>query len=336
MKWRATLALIGSIGWGNAQAGEENALLLECRSLTGAEMLQNRPDCLQVLQQQMAVQTIQPVVVPAQDEPTLISRVLDAEWPQPMMAKRVSSYRQNYLMVTHSSAPNLAPTSPNSQNRVGPIDLGANELKFQISVKARISELAGGMLWFGYTQQSYWQLFDSGNSRPFRESNYEPELIYSYHLGEKTGLDWMPRIVNVGLVHQSNGQTLPYSRSWNRVYLQGGWEDDAFFGNTLVVMPRVWRRILDRDATQDDNPDITKYLGYGDVLVRYFVRRADGKDTVLGAVLRRRALQLDIAIPMSGSSDMSFHIQHFRGYGESLIDYNQKHFTTGIGFSAYF
>ena len=278
----------------------------------------------------------------AQEEPAQqkilppVARVLDAEWPRPMQVKRISAYRQNYLLATYTSSPNNAPTSPNPLNVVTPdYQPQADELKFQISIKARISELAGGMVWFGYTQQSYWQFFNSDNSRPFRESNYAPELIYSYQLNKESGFGLLPRVLNVGLEHQSNGQSLPRSRSWNRIYAQGGWENDDFFGNTLVVMPRVWWRVHE-NAQDDDNPDITHYLGYGDLNLRYLVHRSDNKDTIFDMLIRRRSAQFDLSVPVVGSSDLSFHLQYFTGYGESLIDYNQKHNTTGIGFSAMF
>ena len=32
------------------------------------------------------------------------------------------------------------------------------------------------------------------------------------------------KLLNLGLVHQSNGRSLPQSRGWSRLYAQGGWE----------------------------------------------------------------------------------------------------------------
>ena len=53
------------------------------------------------------------------------------------------------------------------------------ETKFQVSLKAKIMQDAFGKgdVWVAFTQQAYWQMYNGKLSRPFREINYEPELI---------------------------------------------------------------------------------------------------------------------------------------------------------------
>jgi phospholipase A1 len=89
------------------------------------------------------------------------------------------------------------------------------EVKFQLSLKARLwpDMIGDSSLWIAYTQQSYWQLYaDSEASAPFRETNYQPELYWSVPTDfEVFGL--RGRTVNIGLNHQSNGQSDPLSRS---------------------------------------------------------------------------------------------------------------------------
>jgi phospholipase A1/A2 len=251
-------------------------------------------------------------------------------------------YRQSYMLVTRTDHPNNAPTSPNPVDRVPPsYDLEHNEAKFQFSLKALLfRDLTfdhGGRynLWFGYTQQSYWQIFDSGHSRPFRESNYEPEVIVSRPLQDLNAslLGLRPGFVNVGLVHQSNGQSDPRSRSWNRVYAQVGAYRNFDDGSSFALLLRPWYRFHEGPA-DDNNPDITHYLGFGDLELIYW------RDPLtLSALARVRSLQLDASWriwPSPGGSQaraVQLHLQLFSGYGESLIDYNQSHTTIGVGIS---
>jgi phospholipase A1 len=244
-------------------------------------------------------------------------------------------YKQTYfLFYSHSSNPNDAPTSPNPQNQVPftyPLD--NKEMKFQISIKAHMIGEERHTLWFGYTQLSFWQVYDTDQSGPFRESNHEPELIYSYRpesLSLGSGVN--VKFLNSGTVHQSNGQVLPRSRSWNRLYVQAGLERDFGDYGKLALLPRAWRR-LGGGTTDDDNPDIGHYLGYGDVEARYYIGAG-----VLSAIAKRHSLQLDLAMPAPSFFGMKLHntdvhLQVFDGYGESLIDYNQRHSTFGLGIS---
>lgn len=63
------------------------------------------------------------------------------------------------------------------------------ETKFQVSLKAKIMQDAFGKgdVWVAFTQQSYWQMYNGELSRPFRELNYEPELIFTYPLNFSAG-----------------------------------------------------------------------------------------------------------------------------------------------------
>jgi phospholipase A1/A2 len=245
------------------------------------------------------------------------------------------------VLYTQTDRPNDEPTSPNPSNRVTtPGELHRGEAKFQFSFKAPVL-LPGTIgrnnsVWFGYTQQSHWQILDAANSRPFRESNYEPELIYSRHFDQpdppSPGL--RPLFVNVGAVHQSNGQSDPRSRSWNRVYAQLGLADRLGDDRSVAVLIRPWLRIHE-SPDSDDNPDIGRYLGHGDLQLLYWT----GAET-FSLLARIRSLQADVAMPVPflnrgerKRQSLQFHLQAFTGYGESLIDYNQRHTTVGIGFS---
>jgi phospholipase A1 len=181
---------------------------------------------------------------------------------------RLRPHRQSYLIVRETSNPNRLPNSPAiGHSTLTPNDLDALETKFQLSFKGDIGSqrdinilgFKTFRMWGAYTQQSSWQVLNSRNSSPFRETNYEPELIATFGTGNASGL----KLVNLGWAHQSNGHTLPESRSWNRVYLQGGWE----WGNTSV-MARGWYRIPE-NALYDDNPDITAYIGLADMVARW-------------------------------------------------------------------
>jgi phospholipase A1 len=246
------------------------------------------------------------------------------------------------MLFTHTDHPNNAPTSPNPSDRVTPTyDLLQGEAKFQFSFKALVFRdatfgLAGkNNLWFAYTQQSHWQLFDAAHSRPFRESDYEPELILSHPLNDldATVLGMRPAFANLAFVHQSNGQSDPRSRSWNRIYAQLGLYRDFPGDSSFAVLLRPWWRFREAPET-DNNADITHYLGYGDIEALYW-----NGPYLVSVLARVRSVQLDVSRRLSSmksenqARSLQLHLQLFTGYGESLIDYNQAHTTIGLGLS---
>lgn len=245
-------------------------------------------------------------------------------------------HRGTYIIARGSSSTNTNPQSPLHPAAATVLDIDNTELKFQFSQKAKVLNalrkpflwFSGMRLWGAYTQQSNWQAFNSGNSSPFRETNYEPELILTLSTGNPAGL----KLINIGMAHQSNGRDLAGSRSWNRGYVQGGWESA-----TISVLVRGWWRVPE-SWDQDDNADIEEYIGRGEIALRW--EPADSKQ-VVDMIVRnnmrfadnRGFVQLDWATPLTVSKSTKLHVQFTSGYGESLIDYNYYQNTLGIGFS---
>ncbi|MBK9161720.1 MAG: phospholipase A [Nitrosomonadales bacterium] len=251
---------------------------------------------------------------------------------------RLRPHRQSYLLVRKSGNANSQPTSPAiGHSALTPRDIDALEAKFQLSFKADIGsqqdiDLLGMKtlrLWGAYTQQSSWQVFNMRNSSPFRETDYEPELIATFGTGAAEGL----KLVNLAWVHQSNGRPLPESRSWNRLYLQGGWE----WNNSTSILARGWYRIPEKLA-KDDNPDIVDYVGRADLVARW--EPADKRQAVsillrnnLNMAANRGFVQIDWSMPFALGNAARVHAQFTSGFGESLIDYNHSQNTFGLGFS---
>ncbi len=254
------------------------------------------------------------------------------------------TYKSNYLLVTNTSDINNSPQSPSRLN-TGDRNLDSNDLKFQLSLKSELYNniplirdlpyVTSSRLWGAYTQQSYWQLFNANASRPLRENNYEPELILSLGIdnevnGEKKA--YIPRMMNLGLVHQSNGRDNPLSRSWNRIYLENGFE----LTDRLSLLVRPWWRIPESDK-EDDNPDIEKFMGYGDMTVRW---ETESRKTAVSVLLRNNLrsdnkgfAQLSVQQRVFNNPYIKLHLMASTGYGETLLDYNHSQNVLGFGLS---
>lgn len=281
----------------------------------------------------------------AEEQPGNYDWKLDRLWPvgdelhkTKALAGILLQYKRNYILLDSIRAPSDAPTSPNPLNQTPPTTPAPHpsELKLQASVKARlpVSWPWGDTVWVAYSQQSHWQAFNRGDSRPFRETNYEPEVIFLSHRFNDHVPTWgklTPRLLNLSYVHQSNGQALPRSRGWNRFTAELGSEyrfDDAD-DRRFTAMIRPWWRVPDRRGN-DDNPDIVDYLGHGDITLDYWRGRNQ-----YALLLRQRAVQLSWSFPLylPHPNSPNLYLQYFNGYGESLIDYNHKLHSFGIGIS---
>ena len=245
----------------------------------------------------------------------------------------VRPHRPTYLLpLFYTFDPNLNPSTP-SQLRPDPLltsnDTRNTELKFQLSLKTKVMEDlfdTSADLWFGYTQESHWQVYNEDNSRPFRATDYQPEIFLTQPVTADLPFGGRLRMLGAGAIHHSNGQDDPLSRSWNRAYLMAG----AEWGK-LSVIPRLWARVNNESSSSEDNPDIEDYMGYGDIKFLYDLPDQQSLSGTLryNPSTNKGAAQIDYVYPLS--KNVNGYIQLFQGYGESIIDYNHENTSIGFG-----
>jgi phospholipase A1 len=237
----------------------------------------------------------------------------------------LTPHKPSYLLYSTMDEANQGPYS-GLLGTSEPLD--DTEMIFQVSFKAPVwREVFGtnGDLFVGYTARSDWQLFNDEISSPFRETNYEPEVFWQSETNRKI-LGWNLSGYRLGFVHQSNGRNVPLSRSWNRIYAHLGFDRGPW---TLALKP--WYRIPEDekefpgDTEGDDNPDMWKYMGYGEYSLIYRTR----KQHVLSLMTRynfysdgRGAAQLSWSFPLNNR--FRGFAEVFSGYGDSMIDYNES------------
>ena len=258
-------------------------------------------------------------------------------------------YRPISLAVVTSNNVNTQPSSTaagRTATAAQPYQLTEN--KIQLSVRTKIAKglLKAGAtddedldsVWFGYTQQSYWQLFNGALSRPFRTTDHEPEVVYVYPHKIALPGGWTYRLTGAGLAHQSNGQSLPLSRSWNRIYLMGAAEKKLEADSGITVQGRVWQRLRESSGN-DDNPGIANYIGRAEVAANWQVNKSNTLGVTVRHSLRDDAhgsARFDWMLAPASSpryTGLRYHLQLFSGYGDSLVDYNRRRTVLSLGLS---
>ncbi|MBQ4834631.1 phospholipase A [Pseudoalteromonas sp. MMG010] len=250
----------------------------------------------------------------------------------------ITPHRRNYILpVSYVSHPNARPFDGfdelSDDDSGEPLD--NLEAKYQLSIKVPLydgfdDEDQG--VFFGFTLQSYWQVYNKDISSPFRETNYEPEIFWVNFLDSENVLWGDEMAIVLGFSHQSNGRSQPNSRSWNRIYADFIWENRGF-----VFSFKPWYRIPEDEKTEslsadgDDNPDIYKYMGYFEFSGAYRMAQHEFSFMARNNLNseNRGAIQLDWSFPLWGR--VRGYAQYFNGYGESLIDYNADIERIGLG-----
>lgn len=218
--------------------------------------------------------------------------------------------------------------------------------KFQISFKYRLlneeGPLAGRLPWLrglhlAYTQTSLWDW--NSVSKPFFDSSYKPEVLWSWNrILPRTETDpWWRLDLQGGFQHESNGKGGADSRSLNIAYLRPTLILGPPDALQLKIQPGVWAYV----GGLEENPDLPNYRGYADLRLvlgwpRGLQLSAWGR---LGDDANRGSLQLDLTYPMmrllSGSLSLYLHAQYFTGYGESLLEYQERTEMFRVGLSLF-
>ncbi|MDF2939434.1 MAG: phospholipase [Gammaproteobacteria bacterium] len=232
-----------------------------------------------------------------------------------------SAYQPSYVLpYYYTETPDnqvYAGNTPNNQQ------LSRSEIKYQFSFKVPVWQItAKDQLYLAYTQMSYWQAY--AGSAYFRETNYEPEVFDSHQLNYDIADGWTTNFLNVGAMHQSNGKGGDLERSWNRAYVQA----ITSKGNWMVTV-KPW--YVFHDSTYErDNPDMTRYMGHGDIVAAYKYNTQVFSLTLRNEAesgFSRGAEMLTWSFPISRR--LRAYVQLYSGYGQSLIEYN--HYTNGAG-----
>ena len=238
-------------------------------------------------------------------------------------------HKRNYLLpITYVTRPSVTNVKGLTAENVDNF-----EAKFQLSIKMPIfSDENGTGLYGALTTVSFWQVYNSKASKPFRETDYEPEVFYSIQ-EQFNFMNFQVNEFRFGFNHQSNGQDMFNSRSWNRLFAQAIVNDE-----TSYYSLKVWARIPENekdnelDPTGDDNPDITDYLGnfeleYGfeHESIKVFALWRNNLDFSDN----RGAIELNLNYQFSKKYGVL--LQYFNGYGDSLIEYDKHQQRLGLG-----
>lgn len=193
------------------------------------------------------------------------------------------------------------------------------EFKFQLSVQLPLIRhflSDKNTIRAGYTQDSFWQVYTE--SPYFRETNYQPEIFFLRT--ENKNLAW-----KISIDHQSNGRGGKLERSWNRVY-----GEVSLSGPKWIANFTAWHLIFRKESADLHNPNITDYMGNGDIQISYktgnhvlsFMTRNN-----LQSSFSRGAEELTYSYPMT--PHLRGYAYAFSGYGQSLIEYD--HYTNSFG-----
>jgi len=184
---------------------------------------------------------------------------------------------------------------------------------------------------FIFNQTMFWEL--EKDSKPFRDINYNPKI--------RKHFDFKNFQFDLGLwEHHSNGRDGLESRSYDSSYVFV-----KYFSRFEDIKLYTGLKLRGFFRVDDENDDIEKLIGHLEFTSSFQYLLSDGGESVhlniaLGPggdyrdLFRFGYQKVDIIFdPNWSDSTIKLHAQIYRGYGESLLDYNLKDSSYRIGLS---
>jgi outer membrane phospholipase A len=216
--------------------------------------------------------------------------------------------------------------------------------EFQFSLKYQLFSMPNPPHWlpvtdtyFAYTQTSFWSLFSAHAA--FYDTDYKPSGFF-YFPGVLDFHDEVPARLDLqlGYEHESNGHGgSTEERAMNTLYLQPSLTLGRTNGWQLYLQPRAWVYVFGLP----DNPDMPAYHGYADLLTTvawkecqlstFFGVGDEGTHTRLQLVFRYHLPRLFHRFGF----DPGLQVQYFRGYEQSLRQYDRVTHAVRAGLSLY-
>ena len=283
----------------------------------------------------MWAQTI-PIITPnsATAIKTTEAQSFDAKHYEQYMNSRYTLFtheRNYFLPISYVANPtkDLYPTAkafePNNQNKYYSNTEAEFQISFFLPLLRKISIFGSDWdLLFSYTHHAWWQLYNGAWSRPFRETNYTPEIFIrqidpnsNYDIFGLKALGY-----DLGYVHESNGQIQILSRSWNRLFARAYLVSDQ-----AALILNAWMKTP--ETSSDDNADIQIYKGLGSIEFQ----KTFGPHTVEVEFPMAAKPGVELRYSYPWKEGLRWFVDIKYGYGQSLIEYDIETKRIALGFT---
>lgn len=225
--------------------------------------------------------------------------------------------------------------SPISKNRENYFAAGnaEDQTKFQLSLKADLLYPFNTGMYFGYTQTTWWRVYDGADTM---SANYQPEVFYCFesknNIFNNVDLKAVDFIQISPFNHCSTGVEGVDHRSINIYYgqIQVSSPGKVSIGDNLKVFGYYTKA--------GGNKDIAEYKGYyeNDVFIKLKSHTENLSYAELhfkhGGTLSKGWLCVEVqSIILSSKIQPRLFVQYFYGYGENMVAYNTKEHSVYAG-----